>query len=145
MTRKLYETDEDRSTEARVIARFRDAYSFSAARKMPIACYLDYAMLENGIVTAVAEIKCRSRFYDTMIVPVMKYLRAVDYIRFGLDAYLIVAVGADIRITRFERDLDFGLSLKWGGRIDRNDPGDLYPVVHIPLNRFRPLIQENRP
>lgn len=141
--RPVYENQVDRDAEE-AVAKSLGEFWRTKYTKLPKSYHVDY-MLSNGsgVARAWLEVKCRSRWYDTMMISLNKFLagtRVADAT--GLAFLMAYSVDGEIRYVRLESgDLtgDRGLYVSVGGRTDRGDSQDIEPVVMIPLGLLKKL------
>ena len=82
MTKKthLYENDEDRDNQQRVIEYVMNKWNFTA-HDMPLAYEFDFACMRDKKVDAMVEVRCRNidvNQFDTMIMSNKKYMWAIQ-------------------------------------------------------------------
>ena len=82
MTKKthLYENDEDRNNQQKVIEYVMYKWNFTA-HDMPLAYEFDFACMRNKKVDAMVEVRCRNidvNQFDTMIMSNKKYMWAIQ-------------------------------------------------------------------
>ena len=82
MTKKthLYENDEDRNNQQRVIEYVMYKWNFTA-HDMPLAYEFDFACMRDKKVEAMVEVRCRNidvNQFDTMIMSNKKYMWAIQ-------------------------------------------------------------------
>ena len=137
MSRPLYETSNDLRRETVFVESLEAAWKMKA-HKLGIKHFFDFACVRSGDVVSWLEVKERttpSTKYDTYLLSFKKFealrnanivtgIPGVLAVRFtDCDAYTVLAGKPD--------------EVKMGGRVDRGDPGDIEPVVHIPIDKFR--------
>ena len=135
--RPVYETEGDRSRESAVARKIETAFRCSMSKLQPRDRF-DYACIRGDDIVAFAEIKVRKNpmhQYDTYMVSMTKIVHAnMIHSAVRLPCILFVqwldALGY-IPMNRCD------VSLRMGGRSDRNDPLDIEPVCHIDISRFR--------
>lgn len=135
---KLYETQEDRDNEERIIKAISERYNISIVM-CPPQYQFDAVVIKNGEVDTMLEIKTRtisSKTYPTAIIGLNKVLHAHNIkAATNISCNLIVEwddmVGM-IDIRRFSK-------VTVGGRSDRGDPRDNSLVAHYPIKHFKTL------
>ena len=139
--RPRYESAKDRQNEA-IPANVLRAMGYDV-HKLPDHYRIDYAVMRDGRCVAFAEIKTRtneSAAYDTYMISLSKLVAAQSLSDFtGLTVSLIVQWTDRIGITRLCPDGVITPDVFWGGRKDRGDDQDQETVIHIPIERFKPL------
>lgn len=143
MIRPLYETDTDIQNERSVVEAICGAWGLSA-RKMKIACMIDYALIRDEKVVAVMEIKCRKYAADEidrmggLIMSAMKMQAG----RLWRDIHGVVFMLA-IRLTDglyiwISKPGDEWpvMELAYKGRTDRGDWQDVEPCCMLPMDMF---------
>lgn len=138
MSRPLYETPGDRDRERQVVDAVFGPYGLRA-EKMPRAYELDFAVLRGLQVMGMAEVKVRSRAYDTLMLSWHKALALREAARAGLIAWIVVALPEGIYTQRV--GADDPIDLRWGGRTDRQDWQDMEPVAHFPMARMQRVME----
>lgn len=132
--RRTYESERDREREQAVALAAFGPLGLTVA-KLPLAYEVDFAVMRGERVVGVAEVKVRSRAYETVLLSLRKVQALERHARCGLIAWLLVAVPEGVyaqRVLPGER-----LDVRWGGRADRGDWQDREPVVHLPMSVMR--------
>jgi hypothetical protein len=133
--RPTYEQESDRNNEHYVAALYcKKGYTFEMTPKF---FDFDVAYLENDIIKAIAEIKCRTHKYGdfpTFFISAEK-LRKLHalHISTGLPTLIIVSWSCG---TVGHVMIPVDVTVTIGGRTDRNDAKDIEMLVHIPINKF---------
>lgn len=139
MSRKAYETPEDREREAQVAKRAARVWKCEAI-PLPRFYPLDYGFLRDGRLRAWVEIKCKncaSTKSPFFILSASKWKTGLEYSeRFGVPFILIFAFEDGIFYLVID---DMKPPLKWNGRKDRGDSQDMEPVVYLKIDQFKPL------
>ena len=128
--RRAYESERDRERE-QVVARAVFEPLGLVVAKLPMAYEVDFAVMRGERVVGVAEVKVRSRAYETVLVSLHKVQALRRAAQMGLRAWLLVAVPAGVYAHRVAPA--GALDVRWGGRADRGDWQDMEPVVHVPF------------
>ena len=129
-----YESDGDRRKEQAVIARFCEHAGY-VPRKLPDDKYrVDFALDRDGKVAGWAEVKCRGRRYDTLIIDLRKVASGVLLAaQSGKPFFVVVEWPDGIAFTELSSIPE---RVAVGGRADRGDKHDTDVVAHIPLGQF---------
>jgi hypothetical protein len=139
MTRPFYETSADRGHESRITGRISQKFKCTF-EKLPIKMGMDYAAVRNGKAVAFLEIKRRnvsSCMYPTYMISVHKLMMAKSLSELtALPCYLFVEWTDR---TGFIKLPPPNMTIRIGGRSDRNDADDIEPVSHFPIGDFRSL------
>ncbi len=139
MTRPIYETDTDRVEQWLAVVPL-SVLTGTVAVEMPPLAPWDFEMTRNGSAVALVEVRCRSNArakYETFMCAARKLVKlqaaanarriaSIMLVRWS-DAVGFVKLNA-IDLATFGRAV--------GGRVDRNDPLDIEPVSHIPIDMF---------
>jgi hypothetical protein len=137
--RPRYETNADRKRQQDAVARLAGHMGVEAKPTADLAPW-DYDLHRAGELVAIVEVKCRlclSTTYPTYMIGSAKVetLRDAAAER-GVPGLLLVAwmdrlglIDAGVAASRAMR--------AHGGRVDRGDPLDLEPVLHIPMALFK--------
>jgi hypothetical protein len=136
VTRRLYESEQDRDRELKAAMRMAHQLQCQTAR-LPRAYPADWAIVRpDGTLRAIVEIKVRNVTmdrYPTLILSVRKVNECMGMaMRFGF-GFMILASYSDVLayiILTPEKLKDMRVTML--GRTDRDDKGDIEPVVHIP-------------
>lgn len=133
--RPLYETENDRALEARVISRLEVRWKCRAV-KLPISYKVDFA-LEREKVKAWVEVKCRGRKYEEMYLSLHKWMAGRELsLNTGLPFILVYGFKDEIYWRSVSKDAP---SILIGGRQDRGDWQDLEPMAVFGLDTFKRL------
>lgn len=137
--RPIYETQEDLSREAKVAKRLGQVWECSMRKLQPRDAF-DYAAMRGDEVVGFVEIKNRRNLmgqYSTYMISMTKLATAHSIFCATYVPCVLVVQWSDcmgwISLSHAE-----GV-LKMGGRSDRNDPGDIEPVFHIDISKFKVL------
>jgi len=134
--RPMYETEQDRGAEERVVQLLCDRWE-CRWWKLPIAYRLDYSLSRGDEVEAWVEIKCRNKSYPEMNLSLHKWMAGKELNRAtGLPFILVYAFGDEVYWRAVENDNP--KVIMWG-RTDRNDWQDIEPTVVFPLDGFKHL------
>lgn len=142
MSRQQYEDEWTLAAERTQATDVADAIGDHVRlHKLPVSYRVDYAICSaaDGCVWGVLELKRREHEldrYPTLILAAGKYMEARRWSMLGIPAFLAVRCRDGDYIHRLRRD-PYHVAI--GGRKDRNDPADIEPVVHIPIEDFEPL------
>lgn len=132
--RPRYETADDRTRELAVAQAVFDPYGVTLA-KLPVSYEADFAVVRDGRVIGVVEVKVRSRAYDTLMLSLHKAQTMRRYAECGLRAWLVLCVPTGVYARQVTAsDL---ADIRMGGRTDRGDWQDVEPVVHVPMLGMR--------
>jgi len=138
VARPMYETQEDLFREVSFIERICTLWGCDS-RKLPIRYKMDYALLRDGIIRAFLEVKTRAYTRDhfsSYMISMEKVETAQEHSRFaGVPAILAVKWQDEagyIVLNNLK-----GVTLGFGGRVDRDDAQDMEPVVYIPISQFK--------
>lgn len=139
-TRPIYETPANIAAENAVseaISKLWDIKIVKLKRLYPF----DRAVIRDKEITGFLEIKCRPNPKDQY----PEYMISLDKIRWALEirqtlghpCFLAVQWTDQLGIHRIDSKMDYWVGM--GGRIDRNDPQDMEPVVMINTKWFKNL------
>jgi hypothetical protein len=140
VSRPVYERNVDLWNE-HAVAHAIAGWSGAEVKKTPRMYPLDFAIVRNGDVVALAECKVRTnpmQQYPTYMLSAHKAISARTFAAYlGVPAYLFVrwscgSIGYINLSTPHDR-------LAIGGRSDRNDEQDVEPVLHWQIKYFRKL------
>tara|TARA_Y100000592_G_scaffold69020_1_gene107305 strand:- start:6394 stop:6831 length:438 start_codon:yes stop_codon:yes gene_type:complete len=111
-------------------------------KKLKMNYHVDFAAFdEEGTLRCFGEIKCRyfeHNKYETAMVSAFKYLGIKEIAdTFNLPVFLYCQYTDKLMYWRY--NLSDKISLKWGGREDRNSHKDIEPMCHIPMRYFQEL------
>lgn len=143
MSRPLYETKEHLKGETEVVNTIEYLWKANL-KKLPIKYKLDYAAERNGKIVAWVEIKCRTNGmndYQTYMLSLDKYNASIELGNVTNLPVTLVVKWTDK--TGYVDLLNCRGVIKMGGRIDREDPQDVEPVVFIPIQDFREITDES--
>jgi hypothetical protein len=136
--RPVYECNKDIWNE-HAVAQAIECWSGAQVRRTPKMYPLDFALVRNHEVVALAECKVRKNprdQYPTYMLSAHKFVNARNFSkRLGLPALLFVrwSCGSLGYIDLSEPHERIGI----GGRTDRGDAQDIEPVVHWKIEKFR--------
>lgn len=133
----MYETAQDLKRESDVIVAYAEMLGYEY-QKLPIAYKADYALLEDGEVKALVEIKCRNvnhDTYDTIILSLLKWhdINAMSQ-RINIPAVFVIRYNDGVFSIPMRETPD---AITIGGRVDRGDSRDIEPVIHYNVDRLR--------
>lgn len=141
MARPLYETEDDLSREASVMQTAAEAWKCDYL-KLPLSYRLDYALLRDERLVALAEIRVRFvpvRKYPTIIFSVMKRATA-NWLseQLYVPSFFVVKYDDEIRYIDFRETPD---DVTVGGRTgnNRRDHADVELVGHYQTDRLKRL------
>lgn len=140
--RPLYETTDDLRREEKVIGLIAPLYS-ATYEKLPRSYGMDYALIRDGSIERLAEVKCRSTphdRYDTYMISASKIRAAKAWNGLGFQTWLYVQFTDGI----FGVSLSTYFEFKMGGRADRNDPADREIMAHIPFDRMDLILDDSK-
>ena len=127
------------------IARWMAEKWKSQFHGLPSFYGLDYAIERNNQIAGFAEIryvKNHSPQQTTHTVALHKLLKAHEVFNAtGIDTFLIVQWGDCIGYTKLSSPDTKEWTITLGGSTDKNDPADIEPVCHIPMDQFKMLSQ----
>ena len=148
--RPLYETAKDLKHEKEIAKKIEEALSWRL-HKLSKAYFLDFIAFSKypktmGLV-AFIEVRKRNNHtnkYPTVILSLNKYLKGVFYAKtLGVKFLFVVQFHDGCFAYTYAEDADFEYKalehIQIGGRTDRNDPQDVEPVIHIPIDKFKPI------
>jgi hypothetical protein len=134
--RPQYENEGDRQAEVKIMERVAKALGFSDFRKLPASYVLDFAAIRGNQVTGFVEVKRRHNKmsqYPDIFVALHKLNAAKQLSMIGKKT--IFAVEWD-DCTGWLL-LEDPSHISFTGRVDRNDPADLEPMAHFPIDRVK--------
>lgn len=142
MTRPKYESPADLAAE-RHVARLIEREWKAQLQKLPDQYKLDFAAYRDGELVAWLEIKNRTHAagaYPTLILSVAKWHAGVALAVTSGCPFLVVANFVDgAKFVRYSRGKVLDVRYGPGGRTDRGDAQDQEPVIHIPMELFKPI------
>jgi hypothetical protein len=134
--RPIYENAKDLSNELRVSKTLQECWNAEFV-KLPMAYYIDWAVVRGNEIKAFAEFKRRLNpkdQYPTFMLSLKKFQNGKDLGRELGVPFLIIVEWDDglwyCDAKNVERTYGFG------GRRDRNDSQDQEPVVYIKTQSF---------
>ena len=134
--RPVYETQENRSQEERVMQAFSLAYNVQLVRLNSLAG-ADYIVYRDGTATALAEVKVRKNprgQYPTYMISATKVYTMIAASEVMKLTPLLVVKWLD-SIGWINLATAKG-TIKFGGREDRGDSQDMEPCLFIPTIDF---------
>ena len=113
---------------------------------MPYRYRIDFVLYFDGKVWAVVEYKNRSKIsvhtYKSIILSCDKVFAGLEWVRArGCKFKFVVEFSDGFYATDIDHEDARDFLIVQGGRTDRNDEQDIEPVYHIPIHRFKRLIQ----
>jgi hypothetical protein len=141
--RPLYETGADRENERQIIERVAATWGLDFA-KMKISNVIDYALLDNKRIVAVAEVKCRNYSSEQitrmggLILSAGKVSAAKDWVgAFNVSFVLLVGLTDGLFYMSVSDPNGWPeFSIEMAGRRDRGDWQDIEPCCVIPMELF---------
>lgn len=134
--RPIYETQADRGREALVARRMADAFGCSMRKLQPRDAF-DFAAMRGDRIVGFVEIKVRANpmgQYSTYMISMTK-LATAHAIFSATKTPCVLAVQWTDALGYIKMN-GIDVTLKMGGRSDRNDPQDTEPVCHIDISGF---------
>jgi hypothetical protein len=113
--------------------------------KLQLPYCFDFAAMRGGRIVSWVEVKCRtqeSTTYPTLMVSAHKWVEGISYAKTtGLPFVLVVEFEDCIKYFKHDvGDPTDSIHLEWGGRTRTpRDRFDAEPVVHIPMELFKPI------
>lgn len=139
MSRPLYETQLDKTREAAAIQLAASRWRASPV-KLPMQYRIDYALMRDDRIAALAEVKCRdvdASQYPSLMLSLAKWQAGIALAGLLRVPFIIVASYADgARFVKVNELDAAAVTFGFGGRNDRNDEQDMEPVVYIPASCF---------
>jgi len=135
--RPIYETQDDRDREALVAKKVGDAFNCSMGKLQPRDAF-DFAAMRGDKIVGFVEIKVRANpmgQYSTYMISMTK-LATAHAIFAATKTPCILAVQWTDALGYIDMNA-VDVTLKMGGRSDRNDPRDIEPVCHIDIAAFK--------
>lgn len=137
MSRPMYEQEEDIRNEQAAVRSLCASLHCENFHKLPISYGLDYALIRDGIVVAMVEIKTRtnsSQRYESIFVSALKRMKALELRRAcNVSTLFVIAYMDGLFMIDFKEKPDW---VSIGGRKDRGDSADFEPVVHYRTERL---------
>ena len=134
--RPRYEQEGDRQAEVKIMERVATALGFSDFRKLPASYVLDFAAIRGKDIAGFVEVKRRhnkiSQYPDIFVA--LHKLNAASQLNM-IGKKTIFAVEWD-DCTGWLL-LEDPSHISFTGRVDRNDPADLEPMAHFPIDRVK--------
>lgn len=140
--RPLYETKQDLHNEQQVADILSLEWGVEVV-KLPIKYGADYGIYKGGILRGWMEIKCRnvpSTKYPDVILSVEKWSKAMHFAQMTASKFILVVAFTD-GIFYSEESKQQYRDAHYGGRTDRKDWQDMEPVVRIPIEDFKRVVQ----
>ena len=135
MNRPLYESRHDLERERKVIEKITP--DGVEAYKLPIHNHLDFAMVRDGNITGLVEVRCRNnakRKYSTFYCNLSKVISARDMSHYcNCPAYLFVQWTDSLGYISFDEEY----TVRYGGRNQMRDWQDKGLLAHFDINLFR--------
>ena len=100
-------------------------------KRMPSFSALDYALIRDKKVHAMAEIKYRKTSYPTIMLSLTKLMEAYLYQRMGVKSFFILGLAG--KVSWLDLNGTLPESIEWGGR---NGRGHDEPVAMFRLEDF---------
>lgn len=143
MTRPTYENGETLAHEKKVFAVLEEAWKCKLY-KLPISYGVDAMAEREGKLVSWIEFKGRKHKHDeypTLILSVLKVLSGVRLRKLtGARFMLVIDFQDGLYFVDMSSILDDKLDIRMGGRTKATrDREDIEPVVHIPIELFKPL------
>jgi hypothetical protein len=139
-SRPLYESNKDLANEASV-AFFLQKKWRCRFSKLGIKYGIDYAIMRDNEIVAVAEVKCRDYSAQRIaelggyMIGAHKLLAGITISEvFQVPFLLVIRLLDQVYFARINRSVHMRLVL--GGRVDRNDIQDIEPCALIPMTSF---------
>jgi hypothetical protein len=144
MARPLYETPENLTAEEQAMWKFTKA----DFRKVPRSYPFDFIVMAEGGESIVAGVEVKVRNYEMRKLPdlfisAQKLWRMASFHQTtGIKTYLLVQALDGLFYVLIDPVALNGWSFKGyvriSGRVDRDDPADMEPCFHIPIDAFTP-------
>jgi hypothetical protein len=139
--RPIYETESDLEKEREIGKSLSRAWKASL-HKLPRAYNVDWMLVnEDGQAKAFVELKSRSNRstqYPTLMLSLHKWMHGKAMAKEIGGVFLIVVKWTDG--LYYHRQGDCEVTYGVGGRTDRGDAQDVEPVVHIPVDAFKMVV-----
>lgn len=138
--RPTYESHQDRVNEIEVATELAVLWRCEA-HKMPAFYQVDWALANSGTIRAWVEIKCRKvkrTQYPTLMLSLHKWLHGLK-LQSDTGIPFILVVRWDEGIFYMRANSLMKPEIRISGRVDRGDPQDMEPCVHIPIDQFTPI------
>lgn len=137
--RTTYETEGDREKES-ALAKFYSQHSGLTLRRCPRFYPCDWAALNSdGELTALIEIKARTRRYSTYMVSLHKVTALLSMAEVSACKPLLLVWFEDSATVMLANLATTKCYKRWGGRDDRGDDQDQEPVLKFWLDEFQNL------
>ena len=137
---KLYENETTLATEEVVAQKLKKAYSIIPV-KLPRSYRVDWAFTKNNEVVAWAELKYRSHSfgdYPDLFISLSKYMAGCELKQRTEKPFYILG-HFNNGLYSWKHDYGDECKIMMGGRMDRGDPADQEPMVHILNEYFKKL------
>lgn len=137
--RPIYENARTLQTEKDAAATICERYQCTA-RKMPRSYRIDWMMLRDRRVVAIAELKVRSNAraaYPEYMIGASKILHGLQLAEQMRVPFLIFVQWNDGLFYHRVGSCEIAYGI--GGRMDRGDAEDIEPVALIPVENFLPV------
>ena len=141
--RPLYETEQDRSNEAKVAGEISKIWGCHV-RKLDQTNNADYAVEKNGFVVGLLEIKCRKYSFDQLqklggLFISMKKIDRIMKVCAREDLWFTLAISLPDGIYAMSAKEWPYFEVVRAGRRDRNDPADIEQCYLIPMDYFEAI------
>ena len=141
MAMTKYITDELAAKELALIERVVPLWGM-IAEKNPELHKIDFSLAieKDDSIMGFVEAKCRNCNHDkyrTFFISLAKYIHACELTKFtGIPTFILVEW---MDQTKYVKVPCMTADIRMGGRIDRGNPDDHEPMIHIPITEFRPV------
>mgnify|MGYP006275113101 CR=1 FL=1 len=135
------ETQQDLDNETAAAKAIEAVWGCKILKLSPTLYNVDWAFFRDSELMGFGEFKRRSTKTDPVILSYAKFLRGTHLARSAGTVFILVIQFPDGRwYCTIKEDDTFPIMLD-GSRRGQN--GDMEPCVHIPLNRFKKLKNED--
>ena len=139
-----YETDADLAREKAAENKINLSLGWFCMKLGEAKYRVDWGLYDNSTLIGWGEFKFRNIAKDrfpTLLLSADKWLRLIDLGESsGLTSYMFVQWSdSDLHYVIVNKETNVRVEYTHGGNYARNNPGDIEPVVHIPINLFQPV------
>jgi hypothetical protein len=137
----VFRTEQAIAKEKALIERVAPIWG-EVVKKNPEWHKIDFSVVDHSAKTIIGfvEAKCRNcnhATYRTFFISLTKYMSACEIAKFtGIPTYILVEWLDQTKYVKVPcRTTDVCME----GRLDRGNPNDQEPMIHIPIAEFRPI------
>ena len=127
--RPTFEIEKDLQHEREIAELLARRSGFTPVKNKPFYP-ADWSFLKGDLLWGVAEIKCRNKHYDQMMLSLEKVQKLREFAASGIEVRAVFATPEGVYVKKIGPEgVDGWIGI--GGRADRGDPADREPVVYF--------------